>query len=57
MLGAAAGIYYGCAVAGVGKAFMAGAGNVRMSWGMRYSCTVMLFSEAAIGSGEDGGLT
>ena len=58
MLGAAAGMYNcGCAMMGVGKAFTAGAGAVGMSWGVRYSCALMLVSEVTIASGEDEGLT
>ena len=58
MLSAAAGVYdCGRAMMGVGKAFTAGAGAVGISWSVRYSCALMLVSEVAIASGEDGGFT
>ena len=58
MLGAAAGVYdCGRAMMGVGKAFTAGAGGFEISWGVRYSCALMLVSEVTIASGEDEGLT
>ena len=54
ILGAAAGIYArGCAVAGIGNAFTAGASAVEMSCGgVGYSCALMLVSEVANRSKE-----